>query len=112
MTELEVRTAPPAEELDESREALNEGDRWLKLLDRLNDLSITKHFDAYVDVPWDDPAYALDPTDPRFELDPEFDPLGATAWYQSLPADKRARLGCEMVASKMKLGLIFESILK
>ena len=53
---------------------------WLSLLDRLNDLSITKHFDAYVDVPWDDPAYALDPTDPRWELDPGLDPLGATEW--------------------------------
>ena len=40
------------------------------------------------------------------------DPLGATDWYKSLPADKRARLGCELVASKMKLGLIFENILK
>ena len=87
-------------------------DRWLSLLDRLNDLSVHKHFDAYGDIAWDDPEYALDPTDPRFELDPETDPLGATEWYQSLPADKRARLGCEMVASKMKLGLIFESILK
>jgi hypothetical protein len=107
MTELDVRTAP-AEELDESPE----GERWLKLLDRLNDLSITKHFDAYVDVPWDDPAYALDPTDPRFELDPEMDPLGATEWYLNLPQPDRARLGCELVASKMKIGLVFENILK
>ena len=112
MTELDVRTAPPAEELDESSEQLKAGDRWNKLLDRLNDLSITKHFDAYVDVPWDDPAYALDPTDPRWELDPEMDPLGATRWYQDLPQADRARLGCELVASKMKIGLVFENILK
>src|SRR5436305_5756961 len=108
MTELDVRTAPPAEELDESPA----GDRWNKLLDRLNDLSITKHFDAYVDVPWDDPAFALDPTDPRWELDPEMDQLGATQWYLDLPQHDRARLGCELVASKMKIGLIFESVLK
>jgi hypothetical protein len=111
MTELAIRTAP-AEELDESAESVEGTDRWLKLLDRLNDLSITKHFDAYVDVPWDDPAYALDPTDPRWELDPEFDPLGATDWYQSLPQADRARLGCEMVASKMKIGVVFENVLK
>jgi len=92
---------------------LNQGDeRWLSLLDRLNDLSVHKHFDAYGDIAWDDPEYRLDPTDPRWELDPELDPLGATDWYKSLPADKRARLGCELVASKMKLGLIFENILK
>src|SRR5438067_6294347 len=108
MTELDVRNAPPAEELDESPA----GDRWNKLLDRLNDLSITRHFDAYVDVPWDDPAFALDPTDPRWELDPEMDPLGATQWYLDLPQHDRARLGCELVASKMKIGLIFESVLK
>src|SRR5436309_3206957 len=112
MTELDVRTAPPAEELDDSPEPLGGGDRWGKLLDRLNDLSITRHFDAYVDVPWDDPEFALDPTDPRWELDPEMDPLGSTQWYQQLPQDKRARLGVELVASKMKIGLIFESILK
>jgi hypothetical protein len=92
---------------------VNPGDeRWLSLLDRLNDLSVHKHFDAYADIEWDSPEYALDPTDPRWELDPDMDPLGATDWYKSLPADKRARLGCEMVASKMKLGLIFENILK
>src|SRR3954466_8230744 len=112
MTELDVRTAPPAEELDESPQSVKEADRWNKLLDRLNDLSITKHFDAYVDVPWDDPAFALDPTDPRWELDPEMDPLGATQWYLDLPQQDRARLGCELVASKMKIGLVFENILK
>jgi hypothetical protein len=111
VTELDVRSAP-AEELDESPEALEGSDRWIKLLERLNDLSVTKHFDAYADVPWDEPAYAMDPTDPRWELDPEFDPLGATDWYQNLPQPQRARLGCEMVASKMKIGLIFESVLK
>lgn len=85
--------------------------RWGSLLARLNDLSVTQHFDAYADVDWDNPAYALDPTDPRWELSSE-DPLGSTAWYQSLPQSDRARFGCEMVASKMKIGLIFENILQ
>src|SRR3954452_10290671 len=86
--------------------------RWQSLLDRLNDLSVTKHFDAYADIAWDDPAFALDPTDPRWELTAEGDSLGGTEWYQALPQPTRARLGVEMVASKMKIGLIFESILK
>src|SRR3954471_24843977 len=85
--------------------------RWQSLLDRINELSVTKHFDAYADIAWDDPAFALDPTDPRFEMG-DADPLGGTEWYQSLPQPQRARLGCEMVASKMKIGLIFESVLK
>jgi hypothetical protein len=40
------------------------------------------------------------------------DPLGATEWYRNLPQPDRARLGCELVASKMKIGLVFENILK
>ncbi len=43
-------------------------DRFTELVERLSHQSVVKHFDAYVDVPWDDPAYAIDPTDPRWEL--------------------------------------------
>ncbi len=84
---------------------------WLSLLGRLSRQSVTRHFDAYADIDWDRPELALDPEDPRWEL-PADDPLGATAWYRGLPAADRARLGCELVASKMKIGLVFESILK
>jgi hypothetical protein len=94
------------------RRATNDPDQaWLSLLDRLNHQSLTRHFNAYTDVDWDSPQMALDPEDPRFEL-PDDDPLGATAWYRELPAATRARLGCELVASKMKIGLVFESVLK
>src|SRR4051812_45123519 len=82
---------------------------WLSLLDRLNGLSVTKHFDAYADIDWDSAELTLDPEDPRWELSSD-DPLGATLWYRSLPAPERARLGCELVASKMQIGLIFENI--
>jgi P-aminobenzoate N-oxygenase AurF len=84
---------------------------WLSLLGRLNHQSVTRHFDAYADIDWDRPELALDPEDPRWEL-PADDPLGATAWYRGRPAADRARLGCELVASKMKIGLVFESVLK
>ncbi len=87
-------------------------EKWLSLLDRLNDLSVHKHFDAYADVDWDSPEYRLDPADPRWELDGDLDPLGGTDWYRNLPAETRARIGCHMVASKMKLGVVFENILK
>ncbi len=84
---------------------------WLSLLDRLNRQSVHRHFDAYADIDWDSPQMSLDPEDPRWELAAD-DPLGATTWYRELPAATRARLGCELVASKMKIGLVFESILK
>jgi hypothetical protein len=84
---------------------------WLSLLDRLCRQSVTRHFDAYADIDWDSPQMALDPADPRWEL-PADDPLSGTSWYRELPAGTRARLGCELVASKMKIGLVFERVLK
>jgi hypothetical protein len=86
-------------------------DAFASLVERLNRQSVSKHFEAYVDVPWDEEGYQIDPTDPRWELSSD-DPLGATEWYQSLPQPERARLGLETVASKMKIGLVFEGVLK
>jgi hypothetical protein len=92
--------------------AANDPDQaWLSLLGRLNRQSVSRHFDAYADIDWDSPDMALDPEDARWEL-PADDPLGGTAWYRNLPAATRARLGCELVASKKKIGLVFESVLK
>ncbi len=87
------------------------GDRFAVLLARLSRQSVEKHFDAYADVAWDDPGFAIDPTDPRWELDTDA-PLGATAWYRSLPAETRSRLGLHMIVSNMKAGLQFENILE
>ena len=84
---------------------------WDRLLARLSRQSVDKHFDAYGDVAWDDPALAVDRADPRWELDAT-DPLGATDWYQNLPPADRAGLGLDLIASKMKIGLQFEGILK
>jgi len=119
MTDVDARTSTATYDDTDNNTVADEltvsdaDSRWQSLLGRLNDLSVTKHFDAYADIAWDDPAYVLDPTDPRWELTAdEGDPLGATQWYQSLPQPTRARLGVELVASKMKIGLIFESILK
>jgi hypothetical protein len=88
-----------------------EDQRWESLVARLNQQSVQKHFDAYADIDWDSDELRLDPEDPRWEI-AEDELLAQTAWYQSLPAPARARLGCELVASKMKTGLQFESILK
>ena len=86
-------------------------DTWDRLLERLNRQSVLKHFDAYADVPWDDPEMAVDPADPRWQLGVD-DPLGGTQWYQSQPAETRARIGLNMISTMMKTGLQFESILK
>jgi hypothetical protein len=85
--------------------------RFSELTRRLSQQSVLKHYDAYADVPWDDPEYAIDPHDPRFELFPD-SPLGATDWYRSLPQETRARLGLHAIVGNMKAGLQFESVLK
>jgi hypothetical protein len=100
--------APPDAETATDPDA---DDAWEALLARLNRQSVDKHFDAYVDIAWDAPEMHLDPEDPRWELSDD-DPLGATDWYRSLPPTTRARLGCDSIASKMKAGLEFESVLK
>jgi hypothetical protein len=81
------------------------------LVARLSHQSVVKHFDAYADIPWDDPAYALDPEDSRFDLAPD-SPLGATDWYRELPAPTRARIGLTVIATLAKRGLEFEWLLK
>ncbi|MGH9029080.1 MAG: AurF N-oxygenase family protein, partial [Acidimicrobiales bacterium] len=53
----------------------------------------------------------IDPRDTRWELETD-DPLGATTWYRNLSQEVRARLGLDRVASMMKIGLVFESVLK
>ena len=81
------------------------------LVQRLSHQSVVKHFDAYADVPWDDPDYQVDPDDPRWELSPE-DPLGGTAWYRAQPATVRSRIGLHTLATFAKIGAQFENVLQ
>ncbi len=86
-------------------------DAYESLIARLSQQSVVKHFDAYADVPWDDPDYRIDPADPRWELDDD-DPLGATDWYKAQAQEVRARIGLHGIVNAMKTGLQFESVLK
>ena len=88
-----------------------ESDRFAELLARLSRQSVEKHFDAYVDIPWDDPEWAIDAADPRWELAPDA-PLAGTDWYRSLPPETRSRLGLHLIVANMKAGLQFENILE
>ena len=97
---------PQEEEQDVARE-----EAYQRFLARLSHQSVVKHYDAYADIPWDDPAFAIDPEDPRFTLS-EDDPLGATAWYRSQAEPLRARIGLHMFATFARIGYGFESVLK
>jgi len=81
------------------------------LVRRLSRQSVVKHFDAYADVPWDSPEFAIDPDDPRWELGPD-DSLGGTAWYRAQPAAVRSRIALHMYATFMKIGVQFENVLQ
>ncbi|MCU1464010.1 MAG: hypothetical protein JWO37_4085 [Acidimicrobiales bacterium] len=100
--------------LDEEQVAATADDEaFTAMLGRLSRQSITpgKHFDAYVDVDWDAPEHAIDPDDPRWEVSPS-DPLASTDWYRHQPAEVRSRIGLHGIATAMKTGLQFESVLK
>jgi alkylated DNA repair dioxygenase AlkB len=92
---LDADYAVPDEERARRRQ-----ESYPQLVARLSHQSVVKHFDAYADIPWDDPAYRIDPEDPRWELSAD-DVLGATAWYRSQPAAVRARIGLHMMATFM-----------
>ena len=81
------------------------------VLRMLSQASVDRHFDAFVDVPWDDPDFAVDPDDPRWVLPPHSDPLGAHPWYQALPLDRQIEIGRWRQANILKVGLQFENIL-
>jgi hypothetical protein len=78
-------------------------------LHRLNTASVKKNYNPYIDIPWDDPDFAVDRDDPRWIL-PAYDPLGGTDWYQNLPATTQANLALERTAQRVKKGVVFENI--
>src|SRR5581483_4674950 len=78
---------------------------------RLSRQSVAKHFDAYEDVPWDEPGYAIDPDDPRWRL-PAFDALGQTDWYRSQPESVQSRVALHRIATCMRVGWEFENVLQ
>ena len=86
-------------------------DDFTVMVGRLNRLSVERHFDAYADIDWDDPANAVDPADPRFEL-PAIDPLRHTDWYAAQPPEVRAGVACYRWAACMKTGWHFENLLQ
>jgi hypothetical protein len=99
-----LATLPEEERPTAARESFSE------LVMRLSRLSVTKHYDAYADVPWDDPAYRIDLDDTVWKLGAE-DPLGSTAWYQEQPISIQTRIGLHLIVGAMQTGVHFENIL-
>ncbi|HWI42229.1 MAG TPA: diiron oxygenase [Nocardioides sp.] len=79
-------------------------------LQTLSEASVRVAFNAFKDVPWDDPAYAVVPDDDRWIL-PTVDPLGGHAWYQGLPRERQIEIGMARLANIAKVGWQFENVL-
>jgi hypothetical protein len=103
---------PTSATLDEEvREKVQDRNAYVGVIERLSKASVDKHWEAYADIPWEDPDFTVDPNDPRWIL-PPIDRLGATAWYQAQPEHIQAQIGLWRVATTMKIGLQFENLLK
>lgn len=102
-------TKPPTNLAEEVRD--DDRGAYQNVISRLSKASVDKHWDAYADIPWDDPDFTIDPNDPRWVL-PEFDRLGATAWYRSQPVEVQAQIGLWRIATFMKIGMQFENLLQ
>ncbi|MCW4355193.1 diiron oxygenase [Hoyosella sp. YIM 151337] len=79
-------------------------------LNALSEASVRKHFQAFVDIPWDDPAYEIVPNDPRWKL-PAVDPLGSHSWYLSQTEERQIEIGLMRQADIAKVGVHFENLL-
>ncbi|MCW2948602.1 MAG: hypothetical protein JWR24_5319 [Actinoallomurus sp.] len=105
-------STPPSKTLDEElREKVEDRKAYVGVIERLSKASVDKHWEAYADIPWEDPDFTVDPSDPRWIL-PPIEQLGATAWYRSQPEHVQAQIGLWRVATMMKVGLQFENLLK
>lgn len=89
---------------------LNESQTYAERLQTLSEASVELHFDAFADIDWDHPDFAIDSADERWVL-PEADVLGRHPWYQALPKDEQIRIGLYRQANVTKVGLQFEQVL-
>ncbi|MEU8524897.1 MULTISPECIES: AurF N-oxygenase family protein [Streptomyces] len=76
----------------------------------LSEGSVRVHFDAFTDIDWENPDFAVDPRDPRWML-PEADPLGGHPWYRAQSPERKAEIGLWRYANIAKVGMQFENVL-
>ena len=76
----------------------------------LSEASVEQCFNAFKDIAWDSPEFALSDDDDRWLL-PRVDPLGATAWYQELPRARQLEVGRHRLVAMTKTGSQFEQLL-
>lgn len=90
--------------------AASPAQRYADIVSTLSEGSAHRSFDAFRDIPWDEPDFVVDPADPRWSL-PAVDALGAHPWYQQQSEERRVAIGLWRQANVCKVGLQFENIL-
>jgi hypothetical protein len=103
--QLEAAFAAPAK----GQARLSEAEYHDMLL-RLSEGSVHQHFEAFVDIAWDDAEYAVTPDDRRWIL-PESDIFGKSEWYNGLSEDQQIAIGMWRCANVAKVGMQFENLL-
>src|SRR4051812_3831964 len=86
-------------------------EQYAEILNGLSQASVERHFDAFLDIPWDHEDFRVDPHDERWVLPADVDPLGGHEWYQAQPLERQIAIGQWRQANIMKVGLQFENIL-
>ncbi|MBO0681286.1 diiron oxygenase [Mycolicibacterium sp. S2-37] len=86
-------------------------DSYFDRVEALSRATTRLRFDPYVDIDWDAPDNALDRNDPRWQLDPETNPLAATEWYAEQPLQRRIDMGRWITANTLKTTIQFEMML-
>ena len=86
-------------------------DPYVDRVETLSRASTRLRFDPYVDIDWDATENALDRDDPRWQLDPETDPLAATDWYAEQSLQRRIDMGRWITANTLKSTVQFEMML-
>ena len=111
-TGVRVAAAPMAVVPVPSLPRLGHGKQtYFETLQTLSQASTTgPHFEAFNDVPWDHPDFALTEGDQQWKL-PVSDPLSRTDWYRSLPKDRQVEVARQRMTAITKTGSQFEQLL-
>ena len=106
-------TVTDAHDLDQTQDDLPTLSKaeYEQTLQQLSQASVDRHFNAFIDIPWDHPDFQVDRTDERWILPDGIDPLGSHPWYKALPVERQIEIGMWRQANILKVGLQFENIL-
>lgn len=105
------RPTPPLMTMDEALRTEIGPANYDDVLLALSRASVERHFDAFVDVPWDDPDFQVRKDDPRWVLPAGVDPLGGHPWYKAQSLERQIEIGLWRQANILKVGLQFENVL-